>query len=118
MESRPFLNRIPDQALIVGDAFSGTGDHLRATRDQDGSYALIYVPSGQHLKVNLTLLSGEKVRAWWFNPRSGVATRIGEFAKKADAEFRPPFDRGGRDWVLVLDDTAKNFPAPGRTTAP
>ena len=115
MESRPFLTRIPDQAMIAGDAFPNTGDHLRATRDEAGSYAMVYVPSGQHLKVNLTRLSGEKVRAWWFNPRTGAARAIGEIAKKADAEFRPPFDSAGRDWVLVLDDAAKNFPAPGET---
>ena len=115
LESRPFLTRVPAQALIVGDAFPNTGDHLRATRDADGSYAMVYVPSGQHLKVNLTLLSGERVRAWWFNPRTGAATAIGEVAKKRDAEFRPPFDRAGRDWVLVLDDAARNFAAPGRT---
>ena len=113
MESRPFLTRMPDQSLIVGDAWVGTGDHLRATRDEAKSYAMLYVPSGQHVKVNLTLLAGDKVRAWWFNPRDGAATLIGELEKKPDAEFKPPYDARGRDWVFVLDDAAKNFPAPG-----
>jgi hypothetical protein len=116
MESRPILNRMADQALVVGDAASGTGDHLRATRDANGSYAMIYIPSGQHVRVNLSLLTGPKVRAWWFNPREGTATALGEFDKKAEAEFRPPYDRKGRDWILVIDDASKNFPAPG--TAP
>ena len=113
MESRPFLTRVPDQSLIVGDAWVGTGDHLRATRDEARTYAMLYVPSGQHVKANLTLLAGDKVRAWWFNPRDGVATLLGELEKKPDAEFKPPFDARGRDWVLVLDDAARNFPVPG-----
>ena len=113
MESRPFLSRIPDQSLIIGDTFTGTGDHLRATRDTDGGYAMLYIPSGQHVRTNLTRLTGTNVRAWWFNPRSGAATLIGEVEKKSGAEFHPPYDRGGRDWVLVLDDASKNFPAPG-----
>lgn len=43
VESRPFLSRIPDQSLIVGDPGIG-GSHLQATRDEAGSYAFIYFP--------------------------------------------------------------------------
>ncbi|MDF1516213.1 MAG: DUF4038 domain-containing protein, partial [Anaerolineae bacterium] len=43
LESRPFLQRIPDQDLIMSDA--GTGTHyVVATRDLEGSYAMIYLP--------------------------------------------------------------------------
>ena len=117
MESRPFLTRVPDQSLIVGDSFSGTGDHLRATRDEAYSYAMLYIPSGQNVKVNLTLLSGEAVRAWWFNPRDGATTLIGEVPKTADAVFGPPYDARGRDWILVLDDAARNYPSPAGFSA-
>ena len=121
MESRPFLTRIPvapvprppEPPLIVGDVFIGTGDHLRATWDETRSYAMVYIPSEQFVRINLGLLSGETVRAWWFNPRSGAATPAGEFSKKAETEFRPPHDASGRDWILILDDSAKNYPPPG-----
>ena len=40
MESRPFLDRIPDQALVT-DPGSGR-EHVRATRASDGNYAFLY----------------------------------------------------------------------------
>lgn len=40
--SNPFLTRVPDQGLLDSDA--GTGrNHARATRDQDGAYAFVYL---------------------------------------------------------------------------
>ena len=59
------------------------------------------------------LFSGAKVRAWWLNPRDGSAKLIGEFPNTGEREFLSP-DKGEHlDWVLVLDDAAKGFPAPG-----
>jgi hypothetical protein len=50
LHSRPFLSRIPDQSLIVSDAGAGTY-HIRATRDADGSYALVYIPALRYLPL-------------------------------------------------------------------
>jgi hypothetical protein len=58
-------------------------------------------------------ITGDKVKAWWFNPRTGKATAIGEFPNTGEREFVSP-DKGELlDWILVLDDTTKNFPPPG-----
>jgi hypothetical protein len=54
-----------------------------------------------------------EVRAWWYNPRNGQATEIGTFDNKGEREFTPPDPGEMADWVLVLDDAAKNYPAPG-----
>lgn len=109
--SRPFLSRIPDQSLIVGDAGKG-GDHVQATRDRDGSYAFVYVPSGRPVTIDLGKLSGNRVRARWFDPRDGSSRSIGEFDRAGQREFTPP--KGGPDWVLVLDDASKGYPDPGQ----
>jgi hypothetical protein len=53
------------------------------------------------------------VRAWWFDPRTGAAESIGEFAREGEKEFTPPQLGELLDWVLVLDDAARGFPAPG-----
>jgi hypothetical protein len=123
MESRPFLTRIPDDSLLVTHkpdavdiptAMPGAGlKRFVATRDSSGSYAMIYAPTGRKFKVNLSKLSGEKVRGWWFNPRDGKATLIGEWAKTGEREFITPTPGEDMDWVLVLDDVAKKFSAPG-----
>jgi|GEM_PF-906741 len=86
-----------------------------ATRDQDGSYAMVYVLVARKFMVHMDKITGPKVKAWWFNPRDGKATAIGEFPNTGEREFTPP-DLGEQlDWVLVLDDAAKHFPVPGQT---
>ena len=121
IESRPFLTRIPADDVIIPAAIPtavpGEGRYkFVATRDLNGSYAMIYVPVSRRFSVRLERISGEKVRAWWFNPRDGKATSAGEFPNSGAREFLPPNPDDDLDWVLVLDDASKNFPAPG--TAP
>lgn len=121
LESRPILTRIPDDSLIVAaevpTAVPGAGiRRFVATRDSGGSYAMIYAPVGRPFSVRLDSLTGPRLKAWWFNPRTGDATPLGEFDRTAapTREFCSP-DKGEEiDWVLVLDDATKNYPTPGR----
>jgi hypothetical protein len=110
VESRPCLERVPDQSLIAGDAGSG-GGHAQATRGSDGSYAFIYIPSGEPVTVNLNKLTGAELVAHWFDPRNGESREAGRHARTEQGHFQPP--EGGPDWVLVLDDASRNYPAPG-----
>jgi hypothetical protein len=109
MESRPFLTRIPDQSLIVGDPLTGN-DHLQATRDTNGSSAMVYSASGRPFRVRMDKITGPTVKAWWFNPRNGEATASGEFPNTGEREFTPPSSGPDNDWVLVLD-AARKAPA-------
>ncbi len=118
MESRPFLTRIPDDSVIVIDRVPtrvpGAGRyHFAATRDTAGTYAMVYVPVGRSFKVRMGAITGAKVKAWWFDPRDGSAKAIGEFANTGEREFTPPGKGEMTDWILVLDDAAKRYPAPG-----
>ena len=89
MLSRPYLSRVPDQSLIA-QPNADDGSHLQATRDTDGSYAMIYDPNGITLNIDLRKLAGPTVKAWWFDPRSCSANPIGEFKNTAVQEFVPP----------------------------
>jgi hypothetical protein len=111
IESRPMLTRIPDQSLLGPSA--GTGARrAQATRSSDGSYAMVYIPTAQQtVTVRLDALSGDMVRAWWYDPRNGSATVIGEFGRAGTQSFTTASH--GADWVLVLDDAARGFPPPG-----
>lgn len=111
IESRPFLTRIPDQSLLVFDAGTGT-DHVQVTRDSEGSYAFIYSASGQPFTLNLFPLSGETLTIWWYDPRTGQAQSDGRITRASSVTFTPPSQGEGQDWVLVLDDSARNFRAP------
>jgi len=110
IESRPFLSRIPDQSLIASDAGEGT-HHVQATRDRAGTYALVYLPAGDAVELDLSKLPAGKLRAYWYDPRTGAAQRIGILQREDRMRFTPP--DGGLDWVLALDDPAAGYPAPG-----
>jgi hypothetical protein len=87
--------------------------HFAATRDTEGTYAMVYAPVGRAFKVRMDVIKGAKVKAWWFNPRDGRAKAIGTFPNAGEREFTPPDAGEMLDWVMVLDDTAKKYPAPG-----
>ena len=112
IESRPMLVRVPDQTLIVGDAGHGT-DRIAATRASDGSYALVYSSSGKSFVVDVKKLSGDQVRSWWLDPRTGTSQPGESFPRAGTRQFQPPSQGKGQDWVLVLDDASRNFRAPG-----
>jgi len=118
MESRPFLTRIPDDSVIVPDkvptAVPGAGRYrFSATRDEAGAYAMVYAPVGRKFSVRMDKVKGPKVVAWWYDPRSGAATKIGVFDATGTREFTPPNPGELLDWVLVLDAAEKGFPPPG-----
>ena len=118
MESRPVLTRVPDDSIIVPanppTAVPGAGRYrLVGTRSSDGSYAMVYAPAGRSFAVRMSCIAGPVVKAWWYNPRDGKATAIGEYANTGERRFTPPDAGEMLDWVLVLDDAAKGFAAPG-----
>lgn len=120
LESRPMLTRVPDDDLIVSarvtTSVPGAGRYrFVATRDFAGSYAMVYAPVGRAFAVRLSKLSGNDLKAWWFNPRSGEAKEIEVFSNnRGERLFVPPEPGEMLDWVLVLDDVAKGYPPPGQ----
>jgi hypothetical protein len=112
MESRPLVGRIPDQDILA----SAPREHhnrVTATRAADGSWGMIYTPGGMPFTVRLERLSGVRLASHWFNPRDGLVISEGEFLRDGERRFVPPLAGVERDWVLVLDDVARGFAAPG-----
>ncbi len=118
MLSRPYLTRIPDQSVIVSEPPAGI-ERIQVTRDgrpgqNDATYILAYFPSHHPVTLNTSRIAAATLRGWWYNPRAGEATSIGEMAKGATMRFEPPTNVEGEDWILVLDDASKKYPAPGK----
>lgn len=112
MLSRPFLTRIPDQTLISWRS-KGYGNNLAmATRDEAGTYALVYAPLGSPLLIELSKLSAPNLIAHWYDPRVGVYHKIGDVKAEGMKLFEPPSNGEGQDWILILDDATKNYPLP------
>ncbi len=108
IESRPMLERVPDQSLLL-QAHEG-GERIQATRGR--SYAFIYSTTGKPIAVHLGKISGRSIKASWYNPRTGNTRDIGKFKNTGTRTFTPPSSGLDNDWVLILDDAAKNYRAP------
>ena len=120
IESRPILTRIPDNSVIVPDAVMtavpGAGTYrFVATRDSEGSYAMVYAPVGRKFTVRMDVIKRREVTAWWFNPRNGEAKLEGKYPNTGTRSFISPDPGENLDWILVLDDSSRNFPPPGKS---
>ncbi len=118
MESRPFFERVPDPSIIVESTVPhrvpGAGRYqFVATRDAEGTYAMVYAPVGCTFRVKMTVIQDSNIIAWWFDPRTGSAKSIGKFKATGEQEFITPNPGEMIDWVLVLDAASKNYAAPG-----
>ncbi len=109
IESRPFLDRVPDQSLIVENNLNAY-ERVQATKGKD--FAFVYSAIGKPFNVNMGKISGDKVVGYWYNPRNGEVKEIGNFENKGIKQFSPPTSGYGLDWVLILDDESKKFPKP------
>lgn len=106
MESRPMLDRVPDQSLIEENN-NGPSDRIQATRGKD--YVFIYSSAGRSFTVNTGKITGKELTAYWYDPRKGEAITIGNFPNAGKHLFKPPTSGYGKDWVLVLDDAKMGY---------
>lgn len=105
MLSKSYFDRIPEQSLIQSPQ-EYSESCLAATRNESGTYALIYSPDGLDIPLNLSKLKGDRFRLTWFDPRTGVefAGNEGNVIQKNDRISIPTQSSGrGNDWDLILD---------------
>ena len=120
MLSRPFLTRIPatERILAASDiptAWPGEGLYrFAATMDEEGTYLMVYAPVGRRFTVNTSVLQGQKLVGWWFDPRTGKAQKIGCIERGEAVSFVSPSPGEETDWVLVVDDASRRYGKPGR----
>jgi hypothetical protein len=109
IESRPMLERVPDQTIITKSSGSGS-NYCVACRGKN--YIFVYIPTGYPVTIKMGMITGDSVRASWYNPRNGETSKIGEFLNSGEIEFIPGgmskelnWLKTGRgcDWVLVLE---------------
>ena len=111
MLSRPYFTRVRDESLILSDTGTTYIDHIESTKNNNGDYAMIYLPENKPVTIDVSKISGTKKSAWWYNVKTGKATKI-DMQQSTDKNiFIPP--NYNKDWVLVIDDASKHFKAPG-----
>src|SRR3984957_18134630 len=118
LTNRLWYNFVPDANHTVvtgGYGSSGTIDYITTARESHGYTVVSYFPQDQMTAtVAMSNIAGTTANAWWYNPSSGVATFIGQYATSGSQTFKPA---SANDWVLVLDDAAQNYPPPGQISS-
>ncbi|MEJ2299042.1 MAG: glycoside hydrolase family 140 protein [Woeseiaceae bacterium] len=108
-ESRPLSKLRPGGEFLLTQDIDG----VAAAGSSDNSYAMVYLPDGGTIEIDMSKLKANRLQAWWFNPSTGTAEAAGEFEGYKVATFAASDSEGYRDWLLVLDDVSAGYPAPG-----
>jgi hypothetical protein len=61
-------------------------------------------------------IKGQELVVWWYNPRNGEVTPTGKLKNSGTLTFLSPTPGENLDWILILDDATKGYPAPGSKT--
>jgi hypothetical protein len=115
-DSRSFLSSTWESArrFIHGTFYRLGSSSSVAARTFDGQTVVAYVPNGNAATIAIDMGkitdAQSQARCWWFNPRDGSTTLIGNFSTTETHKFTPP-DSG--DWLLVIDSLSENLPPPG-----
>ncbi len=111
IESRPFMDRVPDQTIVV-DGQGGKGQYICAFRDRKGRYLMVYIPQGRNITVNTSALQTGALRGWWFNPATAETIDLGSLRAAGVLQLTTPTQGFGEDWVLVIDHAAQGYSIP------
>jgi hypothetical protein len=109
-EARPASKLIPDQSLVANGPQTG-GAKVRAARAVDGSFAIVYSPRGESFTIDKGVIKSSRVREIWFDPRYGIAHEIHNTDNQAFQTYTPPTSGRGQDWLLILEDASREWPA-------
>jgi hypothetical protein len=88
-------------------------DYAAAAATPDGTFAVVYIPSGRTVSIDMTKLSKRAV-ARWYDPTAGSYS--GAFGQPLpDTDLRqfttPGRNRAGdADWVLLLETEPNHGP--------
>jgi hypothetical protein len=110
MLSRPYFTRMTDQSMIKSALGTTYIDIVYATRDENKSYAMIYLPQNKPVKIDLAKVSGRTKNVWWYDVRTGKSISSKSVSGNGVHSFTPP--KEGKDWVLVIDDASKKYTIP------
>ncbi|MEP6747973.1 MAG: DUF4038 domain-containing protein [Bacteroidota bacterium] len=103
-----YLNRIPDQSLILAGQGDNITNRVQVMRNghignTDASYIMAYLSTAQAITIKTTVLAASKLNAYWFDPRT-EHTEILKWHFKNSGILSAEKKTGGQDWVLVITD--------------
>lgn len=97
----PWQSMVNDQSLILNN---NPEDHTYSISSigSGGDFMIAYTPWGKPMQLDLSKLKGNKVNAFWFNPRSGSSWLISSFATSEKPTFTPHSSGRGSDYLVII----------------
>ncbi len=104
---KEWWNLVPDQSIFAsGGQTSGRVLNL-AARHKDGKWIMVYLGSKSSFSINMNkITAGNKVNAFWIDPKTGDSVSIDSLANTAVESFSTPDD--WEDAILILETSDGN----------
>lgn len=102
----PWQEMILNQTLILNKN-PENNSYILCAIGIENKFIVAYTPTGNPIKVDLSKIDSKKIKAFWFNPRSGKIKHIGDFDTNLSHEFIPWANGWGSDFLLIL--TAEDY---------
>jgi hypothetical protein len=114
MKSREWWKLEPDYQNSVVTLGKGSGANYKAAaRASDGRTVMVWFPNASQAAIDLSKISGQQAKVYWWNPKDNSSTLIGTYANTGLQTFTSSSDA----MVLVIDDQDAGFAAPGQLSA-
>jgi hypothetical protein len=119
--SHPYLERIPDQALVLAGQGADVFTRTEATRDgtagmHDATYLMAYLSAPAKVTLDTSVIAAQTLDAYWFDPATGATQIIQQHFANPGGMTVDSTPLGG-DRVVVIEDPSRAYPRPGNSTS-
>lgn len=96
---------VPDQSIFASGGQTGGVVLNLAAHHKNGEWIMVYLGSKSSFSINMNkITAGNKVGAFWVDPKSGDSVPIGSFPNTAARSFSTPDE--WEDAILILETSA------------
>ncbi|UCS92722.1 glycoside hydrolase family 140 protein [Echinicola marina] len=103
LTSFPWQNMVNNQTLILNDNPEDQG-YIVSAIGQDNDFIIAYTPMGRAIQLYLSKIHSNKIKAFWYNPRSGESVLINTYSTTEKPIFKPWATGRGSDFLLIILD--------------
>ncbi len=111
LTSFPWQNMANDQSLILNDNPEDHG-YIVCAIGLDKDFIIAYTPWGKPIQLDLSKILSNRVKAFWYNPRSGDSSLIGTYLTSEKPSFNPWATGRGSDFLLIILDENSDIKLP------
>lgn len=101
LTSLPWQNMLNDQDLIINDN-PKDNEYMISSIGLDKDFIIAYTPWGRPIQLDLSKMNSKKIKAFWYNPRSGESSLINTFLTTEKPIFEPSSIGRGSDFLLII----------------